>query len=254
MSKRNFKEDLKMMVTMAHRRQVLQWLAGASLMPFIGCGSDGNDNNSSCSPIPSETEGPYPGDGSNGPNALTLTGVARSDIRSSVGGVTGTADGVMLTIDLNLVNSNASCTPLAAHAIYLWHCTREGKYSMYDIKDQNYLRGIQATDSAGRATFVSIFPGCYSGRMPHIHFQVYSSLESATSASQEIKTSQLALPTAVCDEVYATTGYETSATNLTRISFSSDNVFRDGTTLQLAEVTGSVEQGYIASLKIAVAV
>ena len=45
----------------------------------------------SCSKINEETAGPYPGDGSNGPNVLTSTGVVRSDIRSSFAGMTGTA-------------------------------------------------------------------------------------------------------------------------------------------------------------------
>ena len=34
---------------------------------------------------PEETAGPYPGDGSNGANVLTQSGVVRSDIRSSFG-------------------------------------------------------------------------------------------------------------------------------------------------------------------------
>ena len=34
----------------------------------------------SCSTIPDETAGPYPGDGSNGPNALTESGIVRKDM------------------------------------------------------------------------------------------------------------------------------------------------------------------------------
>lgn len=44
--------------------------------------------------IPEETAGPYPGDGTDGPNVLTESGVVRSDIRSSFGSLTGTAQGV----------------------------------------------------------------------------------------------------------------------------------------------------------------
>ena len=33
--------------------------------------------------IPTETAGPFPADGTNGPNALTQSGVQRSDIRSN---------------------------------------------------------------------------------------------------------------------------------------------------------------------------
>ncbi|MEO5940892.1 MAG: 3,4-dioxygenase subunit beta, partial [Candidatus Limnocylindrales bacterium] len=38
-----------------------------------------------CAVIPAETAGPYPGDGSNGPNMLTQAGIVRADITSSFG-------------------------------------------------------------------------------------------------------------------------------------------------------------------------
>jgi hypothetical protein len=38
---------------------------------------------SSCTVIPEETAGPFPGDGSNGANALALTGIVRSADKSS---------------------------------------------------------------------------------------------------------------------------------------------------------------------------
>lgn len=38
--------------------------------------------------IPDETAGPYPGDGSNGPNVLAESGIVRSDITSSFGSST----------------------------------------------------------------------------------------------------------------------------------------------------------------------
>ena len=74
----------------------------------------------SCSKIPEETAGPYPGDGTNGPNVLTQNGVVRSDIRSSLG--TGkVATGVPLTVKLNIVDSKNGCKALAGAAVYLWH-------------------------------------------------------------------------------------------------------------------------------------
>ena len=69
---------------------------------------------------------------------------------------------------------------------------------------ENYLRGMQATDSNGQVTFTTIFPACYSGRWPHIHFEVYPSLATATSVSHMVKTSQIAMTEATCDEVFAT--------------------------------------------------
>ncbi|RYJ00959.1 MAG: hypothetical protein EON52_22500 [Actinomycetales bacterium] len=145
-------------------------------------------------------------------------------------------------------------TALAGAAVYLWHCDREGRYSMYDeeVADENYLRGVQETDASGRVEFTSIFPACYDGRWPHMHFEVYESLESATSYTNKLRTSQLALPEDVCADVYATDGYEASVDNLAGVSLDSDNVFSDGHSLQLATVTGSVDDGYTISLNIPV--
>ena len=94
--------------------------------------------------------------------------------------------------------------------MYVWHCDREGRYSMYSegIADENYLRGVQVAGDDGRLTFTSIFPGAYSGRWPHIHFEVYPDEAEATSAGTPTATSQIALPEDVCAEVYATDGYD----------------------------------------------
>lgn len=257
--------DLRILAQRQDRRQILRWMAGATLLAGCGAGTEGmgldgagaegagTGGLASCSTIPEETQGPYPGDGSNGPNALTLSGIVRGDIRSSIGSATGTAAGLVLTLKLTLVSSTRSCSPLSGYAVYLWHCDRDGKYSMYDLPSQNYLRGVQATDGSGVVTFTTIFPGCYAGRMPHIHFEIYPSLVKATSAANKIKTSQLALPVDVCKTVYATTGYTSSASNLSRLSYAQDNVFRDGTSLQMASVTGSTTAGYIATLPVAIA-
>ena len=203
--------------------------------------------------IPEETAGPYPGDSSNGPNVLNLTGVVRSDIRSSFAGLSGIAAGIPLAIELTLVSAS-TCEALANRAVYLWHCDRGGLYSLYSAgaTNQNYLRGVQAADANGKLTFQSIFPGCYAGRWPHIHFEVYPSLSAATSVRNKVATSQLALPKSACDLVYATSGYESSVRNLAGISLASDNVFSDGAQLQLATITGSVSEGFKAALTVAV--
>lgn len=234
---------------------------GLGTLQMLGCAkgaadpSDtGNTGTATCpSRIPSETEGPFPGDGSNGANVLNSTGVVRSDIRSSFASLSGTADGVPLTIALTLVSAS-SCAPLAGRAVYLWHCDRLGRYSLYSsgATNQNYLRGVQEADASGKVTFTSIYPACYSGRWPHIHFEVYPSLSAATSVSNKQATSQIALPKATCDLVYATPGYEASVATLSQISLSTDNVFSDGSALELATITGSVSGGLTAALTIAV--
>lgn len=205
--------------------------------------------------IPEETGGPFPADGTNGPNILTTTGVVRSDITTSFGDSSGTAEGIPLTFSLTVVDVSGdgdAGTPVAGAAVYAWHCDREGRYSMYDITDQNYLRGVQEADADGKVTFTSIFPACYPGRWPHIHFEVYPSLEDATSATNRMRTSQLALPQAVSEAVYATAGYEQSVANLQGVTLDSDMVFSDGYALQMAKTSGSVEQGYTAALRVPV--
>lgn len=205
--------------------------------------------------IPEETAGPYPGDGSNGVNVLAESGVVRSDLTTSFGDASGVAEGVPVTIRLKVYDLDGDdVTVLSGAAVYLWHCNRDGQYSMYDdeIADENYLRGVQETDADGRVRFTSIFPACYDGRWPHMHFEVYESLESATSYTNKLRTSQLALPEDVCADVYATAGYEQSVDNLAGVSLDSDGVFSDGYSLQMATVTGSVDEGYTISLNIPV--
>ena len=205
--------------------------------------------------IPQETAGPYPGDGSNGPNVLEASGVVRHDITSSFGTSTSTAEGVPLTVTLTLLDNANGCTPLAGAAVYAWHCDREGKYSMYDsgLQNENYLRGVQEADANGQVTFKTIYPGAYNGRWPHFHFEVFESMNNATAAGQVLAVSQIALTEAACKEVYASAGYESSAQNFPRTTLKSDNVFgNDGGIYQLATITGSVAAGYAAGLNVTV--
>ena len=207
----------------------------------------------SCSAIPEETGGPFPGDGSNGPDVLAENGVVRKDITSSFDGMSGTADGVPYTMSFTVVDIDNGCKPLTGAAIYVWHCDREGNYSMYQsASDANYLRGVQEVDANGVASFASIFPACYSGRWPHVHFEVYPSVSDATNATNKLVTSQLALPEDVCDTVYATSGYEQSSSNMQRVSLSSDMVFRDGVSSQTPSMTGNAQSGYVSSLVVGV--
>ncbi|MGH3940980.1 MAG: intradiol ring-cleavage dioxygenase [Pseudonocardiaceae bacterium] len=259
------------------RRRLLGMFAGASLVTLAGCatGTSGGEPPSGGAPrgggtpsagppnaaasgsaneIPQETAGPFPGDGSNGPNVLTESGIVRSDIRSSFGGLSGTATGVPLTIELTVTDSGNGGVAFPGAAVYVWHCDRDASYSLYDIEDQNYLRGVQVADTAGKVRFTSIFPAAYSGRWPHIHFEVYPNLAATTSSDSAITTSQLALPEATCTEVYTTDGYRASVRNMARTPLDSDSVFRDGYSTQLATVTGSVSDGLAAALTVPVEV
>lgn len=221
----------------------------------------------SCIADPAETAGPYPADGTNSSsgttsNVLTASGIVRSDIRPSFLTSTTVAQGVplALTLTLTLVNAANGCTPLSGYAVYLWHCDRDGHYSLYSgAATESYLRGVQVTDADGQVTFTTIFPACYDGRWPHMHFEVFASTAAASSGRAALLTSQLAMPGDVCTAVFnGATGYSTSVTHFARVSLSSDNVFGDNTTAQIAQqtpsVSGSVAGGYTATNTIGISV
>ena len=265
--------------TLVDRRKVLGLFGGLSAAALLAaCGGSGSDGSASSgasaapgttssgatgsseaagdlSEVPEETAGPYPADGSNGPNVLDDSGIVRSDIRSSFGSSTTTAEGVPLTIRLT-VRDAATGDAAKGAGVYLWHCDRDGNYSLYSqaAASENYLRGAQEADVGGTVSFKSIFPACYSGRWPHIHFEVYGSLSDATSSGPIVKTSQIALPTEACEAVYTTSGYEQSVSNLSQVSLTSgDNVFSDdGAIHQLATMSGDASGGYVAALTIGV--
>jgi len=264
--------------TLVDRRRVLGLFGGfgaAALLAACGGGSGGSGQGSTAttaasgattttagsvssggdlSEVPEETGGPFPGDGSNGPNVLDDSGVVRGDIRSSFGSSTTTAEGVPLAIRLT-VRDAASGDAAEGAGVYLWHCDRDGNYSLYSqgVTGENYLRGAQEADTGGTVAFTSIFPACYSGRWPHIHFEVYASLSDATSSGPIVKTSQIALPKEACEAVYATPGYEQSVANLSQVSLAGDNVFGDdGGIHQLATMSGDPTGGYTAALTIGV--
>jgi protocatechuate 3,4-dioxygenase beta subunit len=245
------------------RRRALALLGGAGLASALaGCGLGGTGASSAAaeaaaaagSVIPEETAGPFPGDGSNGVNVLTESGVVRSDITRSFGSASGVARGVPLTIRLRVLDTANGSAGLRGAAVYLWHCDIDGRYSLYSegVTAENYLRGVQETGADGTVSFTSIFPAAYSGRWPHVHFEVYPSLEAATAASGKLRTSQLALPEAACRQVYAFDGYDQSLRNLAQTSLDTDNVFRDGYSLQLGTVTGTVTDGMTATLDVPV--
>jgi protocatechuate 3,4-dioxygenase beta subunit len=212
-----------------------------------------------CTLIPAETAGPFPGNGTNGPNALNLAGVLRSDIRSSFGAAgSAVAGGVLLQVTLRLLSTSGACAPVAGRAVHVWHCDAVGRYSMYSqgAQTQNYLRGVQVSNAIGEVRFTTIFPGAYPGRWPHIHFEIFPSLAVATNGSNRYRVSQLALPDAACREVYGQVSnlYPNSLNNHNATTLQSDGVFgNDSAVFQLASVTGDTPNGYAATLEVGVA-
>ncbi|MES2441400.1 MAG: intradiol ring-cleavage dioxygenase [Pseudomonadota bacterium] len=283
--------DLQAMGTLASRRRALSWFAGAGTAALLtscdsGTGSTTATTGSVVTPTPTptptpttgtppptptagciadpaETGGPYPADGTNTSsgstsNVLTASNVVRSDIRPSFIGSATVAAGVPVTITLTVVNVNASCAPLAGYAVYLWHCNATGQYSLYDVPGESWLRGVLVTDANGQVSFTTIFPGCYAGRWPHMHFEIFSSLATATGGRFAVLTSQLAMPASACSTVFAGSSlYSASVRNFAAISLASDNVFADNSAAQIAQQTpamsGSVAAGYTATAVIGIA-
>lgn len=202
-----------------------------------------NAASTSCNLIPSETAGPYPLY-----TVLSNSAMIRSSINE-------TKTGVPLTIELTLVKVNGSCGVVPDAYIYLWHCDRAGEYSGYSSSQngshagETFCRGIQKTDSNGKVTFTTIYPGWYAGRITHVHFQVYLSTLSQSTITW---TSQFGFPQAITYNVYDSTLYASKGQNTSVTSFAADNVFSDGTQYQIATVTGSVSAGYKATLVVGI--
>jgi protocatechuate 3,4-dioxygenase beta subunit len=198
---------------------------------------------STCALVPSETEGPYPL-----ASVLSDPAIIRRDITEG-------RPGVPLTLILKLVNINQSCAPVPDRAVYIWQTDKDGVYSGYNQPGANaigqkFMRGVQKSDRSGQAIFQTIYPGWYSGRITHIHFRVY--LADSPSGGASV-TSQIAFPPEVTTAVYASPLYLSKGQNTSVASFAADNVFRDGTSLQLAKLSGSPSTGYVATLIVGIA-
>jgi protocatechuate 3,4-dioxygenase beta subunit len=198
-----------------------------------------------CTLVPQETEGPYPLLA-----ILSNSTVVRQDITEGKAGVP-------LTLTLKLVSTANNCAPIVGAAVYVWHCDKDGVYSGYTSQTggvstvgQMFLRGVQVTDGTGSVSFTTIYPGWYAGRITHIHFQVYLNDNLQVTATA---TSQLAFPQEMTRAVYASTLYASRGQNTSVTSFAADNVFSDGTSYQMLDVTGSTADGYDASLTVGIA-
>ena len=74
----------------------------------------------------------------------------RSDIREN-------KQGLPLTLNITVVNTNSACAPVANAVVDIWQCDADGNYSQYGSeRNLTYLRGLQTTDILGRVTFVTI--------------------------------------------------------------------------------------------------
>lgn len=225
-------------------------LVGATSVPLLAqaCKKDSGSSSSSssttttgsCTVTNAETDGPYPLYTSRG------SALVRTDITE------GTKTGTPLNIAFTILNVNNSCAALSGAVIDIWHCDKDGYYSGYagqsgylgtkDYTGATWLRGRQTTDSSGKVSFTSIYPGWYVGRMTHIHVQVYTAANSSSEGqSNSILTTQVAFPDAITQAVYATSLYSAHGQNT--LTFATDNVFSDGTSNEMATVTADATTG-----------
>lgn len=180
-----------------------------------------------CVLIPSETAGPFPLD------LTENTTFFRSDIRDS-------KTGIPFNLKIKVIGKS-NCLPLQNVRVNIWHCDKDGLYSGYSQTNNpgqaglTYLRGYQYSDANGEVNFISIFPGWYTGRICHIHFQVYVS-------SQYSAVSQMTFDVATKNSIYSSNSslYTKGADPM---SLSSDNIFSDGYEYQLATLTPNTSTG-----------
>ena len=227
------------------RRSALRTLGSALAagpLAVAGCRSSSSPTSpggasGGCTVTASETVGPYP----DNTGMLNTPAFYRQDVREG-------RPGTPLTLRLTIQNANSGCAALANAAVEIWQCDSDGHYSEYaqpgyNGSGQTFLRGLQTTDSSGLATFLTVYPGWYSGRATHIHVEIYVSGKS-------VKVTQVAFPEATTKAVYAAGAYASRGQNPT--TNATDNVFSDGTSTELATVTGSTADGLTASLTIVV--
>jgi protocatechuate 3,4-dioxygenase beta subunit len=239
------------------RREALVVLGAAGLGAVAGCGasptsasstttsantgggSAGTSGTSACAVAPEETAGPYP----DRIGMVNNSSYFRQD-------VTEGKSGIPLMLTLTVVNVRTGCTGVAGANVEIWQCDAVGNYSEYaqpgyDGTSQTFLRGVQTADANGRVTFRTIYPGWYAGRATHIHVEVFVN-------GTVVKTTQIAFPEDVSSAVYRTSVYSSHGQNTT--SNAQDNVFSDGTSGEMAALSGDTTSGYTATLTIGVSV
>ncbi len=211
-------------------------ILGLSGLAFLRKGKDKTDITNDCETSPRETRGPFPN--------KTPADYVRENI-------IGDREGVPLMVKLTVLDKNKNCRPLADVQVDIWHCDSQGHYSEYganrlqrrDLTQAHFLRGRQVSDEQGKVSFVSIFPGYYPGRAPHIH------LEFRDSKEKSLLITQIAFPEEVCNEVYLSRHYQGTR----YISNQRDSVFESGLEHNMADmVIGNLEDGFVLEKKIVV--
>ncbi|MCC8409456.1 hypothetical protein LJ707_10980 [Mucilaginibacter sp. UR6-1] len=187
-------------------------------------------NAGDCALSPAETQGPFP---------------IRTPAEYVRASIIGDRTGIPLLMNLTIQDQSNSCTPLANVLVDVWQCDKDGLYSQYNTQTgANYLRGRQTTDNNGQVSFISIFPGWYRGRAPHIHVEVL------TPGGNSLLVTQIAFPVSAYTAVYATNDYNGAPDT----SNTQDSIFADSLSRNMADsITGNITDGYTLTKRIVVA-
>ena len=213
----------------------------APILPTALVSCDKNDDNDpttnqgNCTVSAAETDGPFP--------IKTPADRVRENI-------VGNRKGVALMINLTIQNTNKECAALADALVDIWQCDAAGNYSEYNnqldgnFTNEHFLRGRQTTNANGKVSFISVYPGWYPGRAPHLH------LEIRNGSGKSLLITQIAFPEAISKVVYATQGYKGNFDTPN----TSDGIFSDSLTHNLADsLTGNTTDGYTLTKIIKVA-
>jgi len=199
------------------------------------CKKDEDYDPNACAVSAAETAGPFP--------IRTPADLVRENI-------VGNRTGVPFLMTFNIQDTNNDCAPTEGLLVDVWHCDAQGNYSEYDgqqdgnFTTENFLRGRQTTNAEGNASFISIYPGWYPGRTPHIHLEVLS------STGTSLLITQISFPEDISTTVYGTAEYNDNGNADTNNS--NDGIV---SAANLADsVTGNTTDGYTLMKNIKVAV
>jgi protocatechuate 3,4-dioxygenase beta subunit len=159
-----------------------------------------------------------------------------------------------------------TCRAIPGVDVEIWHCDATGIYSGFESASQGgpggpggpgggsgptdserFLRGHQRANAAGRVRFVTIHPGWYRGRTPHIHLKVHV-------GGSVVHTGQLFMSERITRSVYRTAAYRANGQPDT--SHAEDGIYAQAggsrSTLKLARRTGG-RRGYRGTIALGVA-
>ena len=222
------------MQTELNRRDVLKAAGGAGLAAVFGARAlqllddDAQAATTACLLTPEVTEGPY-----------------WVEERLTRRNITEGKAGLPLVIRFTVLNAK-TCTPIPGAVVEIWHCDALGNYSAVNGATTRYLRGHQKAGATGKAEFLTIFPGWYRGRTPHIHMKV-------SVGGNAVHTGQVFFNEAIATAVYKQKPYSTNGQYDT--PHSRDNIYSQagGSTaeLKLAKRAAGLK-GYLGTIAIGV--